>query len=334
MTIMKTMVQIIGCLVIVLLLSFQMMLSASSKGSSTLQKKNEIKNSGWIGIVIQDVSEKIAREEKLESEEGAYVKEVVKDSPADSAGIQEGDVIVEFHGKKLFDADELVKIVRRTTPGTKGDLLVIRDSQKMTPHITVGKNRMSRHPLFRGGPNMPDVQVFVGNHIIGLQLLTPNEQLGEYFDAPNNEGVLVEEVENKSTAEKAGFKAGDIIIRVGKRTVDAVEKIQKELRKHDEGDKIEFEIIRKGVKKTLTIEMEEGQSEPHNFFFRKPHMRMFRTDPFDDTEIQLDMDEFQSGIDRMQRELRKSIPGDGGIPHDISQPVERFVYPHLGSTQL
>jgi hypothetical protein len=63
-------------------------------------------------------------------------------------------------------------------------------------------------------------------------------------------------------------------------------------------------------------------------------MRMFRTDPFDDTEIQLDMDEFQSGIDRMQRELRKSIPGAGRTPHDISQPVERFVCPHSGSTQL
>lgn len=331
---MKTMVQIIGCMVIVLLLSFQTMLSASGHGLSTPQKKGEIKNSGWIGIVIQDVNEKIAREKKLESEEGVYVKEVMKDSPADSAGIKEGDVIVELQGMKLSDADELVQAVRWTHPGTKEDLVVVRDGKKMTLHVTVGKNRMSRRFQFREGPTMPDVHVFIGNHILGLQLLTLNEQLGEYFGAPNNEGVLVEEVEHKSAAEKAGFKAGDIIVRVGTKTVDAAEKIQKELRKHDEGDKVEFEIIRKGSKKTLTIEMEEDQAEPHNFFFRKPRMRMFRIDPFDDTEIQLDMDEVQSGIDRMQRELRKSIPGSGRIPHDISQPVERFEDQHSGSSQL
>ena len=104
----------------------------------------------------------------------------------------------------------------------------------------------TKHQMNGPIPDIPDVQVFVGNHLLGMQLLTLNEQLGEYFNAPNNEGVLVEEVEHESTAEKAGFKAGDIIIRVGKKTVDAVEKVQRELHKFDEGDKVDFEIMRKG----------------------------------------------------------------------------------------
>ena len=288
---MKTMVRMIGCLAILFFLSMGTMLNASGKPLSETQKKERIKGSGWIGVMIQDVNDKIARKASLDSEEGAYVKDVVEDSPADSAGIQEGDVIIVFNEKKLFDSNELIKIVHRTSPGTKADLVIIRDGQKKTLHLTVGKKKISKHQMFGTIPDIPDMRIFTGNHILGLQLLTLNEQLGEYFGVPNNEGVLVEEVEHEGVAGKAGFRAGDIIIRIGKKPVDAVEKVQKELRKYDEGDKVEFEVMRKGSKKTLSIEMEEDQVVPQNFFFRKPHIRMLRTDPFDDAEMHLEMDE-------------------------------------------
>ena len=294
---MKTMIRTIGCLAILFFLSTGTMVSASCKSSDEIQKKERMKNSGWIGVLIQDVNEKIAGKAKLENEEGAYVKEVVKNSPADSAGIQEGDIIIEYDGKKLFDSDEFVKLVQRNLPGTKVDLIVFRDGQKKTIHLIVGKKKVTKHQMFGPIPDIPDVLEFVGKHILGMQLLTLNEQLGEYFNAPNNEGVLVEEVEHESTAAKAGFKAGDIIIRIGKKTVDEVGKVQRELHKYDEGDKVEFEVMRKGVKKTLSIEMEEDQVIPKNFFFRKPYIRMFRMNPFDDAEMHLEMDKFQPEID-------------------------------------
>ena len=265
-TAMKTMIQMIGCLAILVILSTGTMVGASGKSSDEIQQKARIKNSGWIGVLIQDVNEKIAGKAKLENEEGAYVKEVVKNSPADSAGIQEGDVIIEYDGKELFDSAELVKLVQRNLPGTKVDLVVFRDGQKKTLHLIVGRKKVLKHQIFGAIPEIPDMHLFFRNDIFGMQLLTLNEQLGEYFNAPNNEGVLVEEVEHESNAEKAGFKAGDIIIRVGKKTVDAAEKVQRELHKYDEGDKVDFEVMRKGVKKTLSIEMEEDQVIPKNFF--------------------------------------------------------------------
>jgi serine protease Do len=280
-----------------LFLSTDMRLCASGKLSDETRKTEKIKSSGWIGIIIQDVNERIARKAKLDSEEGAYVKEIVENSPADSAGIQEGDVIVMVNEKKIFDSEDLTKIVRKTMPGTKVDLVAVRDGQKRTLHVTIGKNKMSKHQMFGAIPNIPDVHVILGNHIQGLHLLTLNEQLGEYFGVPNNEGVLVEEVEHESAAEKAGFKAGDIITRVGKKAVDAVEKVQKEIRKYDEGDKAEFEVIRKTIKKSLSMELEEGQVFPPNFFFRKPHIRMFRTDPFDDANMHLEMEGLRPNTD-------------------------------------
>jgi serine protease Do len=273
------------------------MLSASGKLSSEDQKKERIKGSGWIGVMIQDVSENIARKAKLDSEEGAYVKDVIEDSPADSAGIRERDIIIEFNGKKIFDSDDLTKLVHRTLPGTKADIVIVRDGQKKTFVLTVGKKKESKHEMFGAMPNIPDMHIFVGNRILGLQLLALNEQLGEYFGVPNNEGVLVEKVESESAAEKAGFKAGDIIVRVGNKTVGEVEKVQRELRKYDEGDKVDFEIMRKGAKKVFSVEMEEEQIVPPNFFFRKPHFEMFRINPFDDVEMRLEMDRPQTEID-------------------------------------
>jgi serine protease Do len=289
---MKTLLRMIGCLAVLFFLSTGTTLSASGKFSDEAQKKEPLKKSGWMGVSIQDVSEKIARREKLDTEEGAFVKEVEKNSPADSAGIQEGDVIVQFNKERIFDSDDLTKIVGRTVPGTKVDIVVVRDAQKRTLHLIVGKKKSSKHQMFEVMPRIPDMHVFIGNHILGLQLLTLNEQLGEYFGAPNNEGVLVEEVEHESAAEKAGFKAGDIILRVGKKTVDAAEKIQKELQKYDEGDTVEFEVMRKGVKKIFSIEMEEDQVVPQKFFFRKPHIHEFRVNPFDDAAMPREMDEF------------------------------------------
>ncbi|MGA3288098.1 MAG: PDZ domain-containing protein [Bacteroidota bacterium] len=321
---MKTMLRTMGCISVVLLLTTGTMLSASGRLSSGTQKKERTKMSGWIGVMIQDVNEKIAKKAKLDSEEGVYVTEVLEDSPADSAGIQECDVIIEFNGKKLFDSDDLVKVVHRTLPDTKVSLVIVRDGEKKTLHLTVGKKRESQHRIFGGMPNIPDVRVFAGNRILGLQLLTLNEQLGEYFGAPNNEGVLVEEVEQKSTTEKAGFKAGDIVIRVGKKTVDAVEKIRKELQKYNEGDTVEFEVLRKSTKIILNVEMEEQHYIQKNFFLRKPHIRM---DPFDDAEMHLEMDEPQPEIDQVQRELERSTKNFKGWEREIQKQVQRFTLP-------
>ncbi len=303
---MRTMLRIIGGISLALLLTTGTMLGASGKSSSGIKKKENIKLSGWIGIMVQDVNEKIVRKEKLDHEEGAYVKEVLEDSPADSAGIQENDVIIEFNGKKIFNSDDLVKAVRRIPPNTKVSIILVRDGEKKTIQLIVGRKKELKRYVFGRMPRIPDVHVFTGSRILGLRLLTLNEQLGEYFNAPNNEGVLVEEVENKSAAEKAGFKAGDIVIRVGEKTVDTAEKIRRKLQKYDEGDIVEFEVIRKNEKKILNVEFEEQQFMPNNFVIPKPHIRMFRTDPFDDVEMHLEMEKSQIELGKVQKELGKS----------------------------
>jgi len=94
------------------------------------------------------------------------------------------------------------------------------------------------------------------------------------------------------------FKAGDVVIRVGKKTVDAVEKIQRELQKYDKGDLVEFEVVRKNGRQTFKVELEEQQCMGNNFIIPKPHI--FQTDPFfDDIEIHLDLDEPQVELNKI-----------------------------------
>jgi serine protease Do len=317
--IMKMRVWITGSILLAFLFSIGVSSNAGAQSSSEAQKKEKINRSGWIGIMVRDVNEKIARKAKLDLKEGAYVQEVFEDSPADSAGIQEGDVIVEFQGKKLIDSDDLIKAVRRTVPSTKVNLGIIREGEKKTTLLTVGTKYKKKLRIFQRPFDIPDVQYFSGNHILGLQLLTLNEQLGKYFGAPNNEGVLVESVERESAAEKAGIKAGDIIIRVGKKQIDAERKFQRELQKYEEGDKVEIEVLRNGTKKILSVEMEEEQCMQRQFCFPRPHFRMFHSEPFDDADIQLEMDRAVPKRNRIHLQFDEFL----NYPHDRNTGKEK-----------
>jgi predicted metalloprotease with PDZ domain len=91
----------------------------------------------------------------------------------------------------------------------------------------------------------------------GMHLMELNDQLGEYFGAPNGSGVLVEKVRKGSAADKAGLKAGDVLLKIGKRTIDDLEDVSKAFSKFDEGDKVDIEILRKGSGMTLPLEVAE-----------------------------------------------------------------------------
>jgi membrane-associated protease RseP (regulator of RpoE activity) len=330
---MKTMIRVIGCLSIVLAITAGNLFSLTRVVSGEPSVKEKMKKPGWIGVMIQNVDKKIEKKEKLDSDEGAYVKEVIDDSPADSAGLKEGDVIVEFGGKKIFDSDDLSKAVRKTQPGVKVSVVIVRDGEKKNILLTVGKNKEVKHQRMSVIPNVPNVRVFVGNDLLGLKLLTLNEQLGEYFGAPNSEGVLVEEVEKESIGEKAGFKAGDVIVRVGKKAVREAEKIKRELQKYDEGDKVEFELLRKGTKKVLNVEVEEEEeSFPQNFFFKRPHFQMFQNDGFDDAGFQLDINGIEPEINQLKLRLEQSKNELIGRQKEIQEQVQRT--PHTPHNQV
>ena len=303
----------------------------SHSKKSVVKVTNEKKEkAGWLGVTISEVTEELAKEKKLGTEEGAYIDDVADESPADSAGIQKGDVIIEFDGKKISDTADLRKFVRESSPGTKVLVILLRNGEKKTLPVVLGTSKEHIKHLTITPPLPPKHLPFMSHRPhLGLNLETLNEQLGEYFDAPNNKGVLVREVYKNSTAEKAGFKAGDVIIHVGKKSVNDVGDIRKVLQKAEPGKTLDFEIIRKGSTKTITVPIEkneDGDVQSYHYEIPEFPFEEFRGEHFDipdaDINIQIEKEELpklREEMNRLRDELGKM---------KIEKKIRVLVSPH------
>ena len=277
---------------------------------------NDHLKGGWLGVAIQDISSKMAKKKGLKDQDGAYVSEVVEDSPADSAGLKEGDVIVEFNSKKIDDADDLLHAVQKSKPGTKTTIVILRNNDKKSLDIAVGKNRReSRSQAFSfAPPAAPHIAMFSSSHRWGLELSELNDQLGEYFGAPNGHGLLVERVEKKSGGAKAGFKAGDVITKVNKSPIEDLRDLSDALEDVEEGDKVDVEVLRKGSTQTLKVEVDEDDDSPSSFNFHfdgmpgSEFMRDFRVNPMPPGDM-----------DNLRMQIQQSLPNTEVLKEQIEE---------------
>jgi len=187
----------------------------------------------WLGVALQDVTDEIAKDKHLSVKGGALVTEVVDDSPADSAGVRENDVILEVAGTAVGSANDVIKRVGELKTGETASVVVMRDGAKKSIPVKLGErpervSRMEmRMPSMPRTPYMPRMGAMppmaaMGMHagIEGMKLIELTDQLGKYFDAPDNKALLVTNVKKNSNARKAGIEAGDVIIRVGKTDIE------------------------------------------------------------------------------------------------------------------
>jgi predicted metalloprotease with PDZ domain len=281
----------------------------------------------WLGVSLQDVTPKLAKKKNLKTDEGAYVSDVVRKSPADSAGIQEGDVIVEFNGRQIYDADDMVKAVRRADVGTKAKIMVMRDGQKKELYATLKKSPR-RHSFFGFTPPAirNHIMIFRGRGMMGLGLMELNPQLGKYFEVPEGKGVLVENVEEGSATEKAGFKAGDVILKVGEKNVESIHDVHKQLSKYDDGDKVNIEILRKGTRQTLTLQIEDADENDLGYGFEA----LPSPESFKDFEFQFDM----PNLDRQMDKIRLNLDDAKRKLEDSKREIEEKVRKALDKAKV
>jgi len=216
---------------------------------------------GWLGVSVEDVTKKLADREKLNSASGAYVSDVVEESPAEEAGIREGDVIVKFGAKEIGDSDDLIRAVRKSDPGEEVAIVVDRAGVSKTVKAKLDEMESPRSYAFTVPP-MPNIApthpggfgmtFHRTGERLGMDMQDLGKQLAAYFEVPGNRGVLVTSVSKKGSAAEAGMKAGDVIVRVNRNTVRDVDDLLEEIRDAD-ADSIPFEVIRKGKTVTMTI---------------------------------------------------------------------------------
>lgn len=252
---------------------------------------------GWLGVAIQDMTKEHARSADSKVEKGALVIDVVEHSPADSAGIEAGDIIIEFDSKAIHKADDLVKAVGKTKPGAKAHIVVVRKGERKTLQVALGKNPRCCESFTISVPKVPCARVFWGDCMLGVELMELNKQLGEYFQAPKGEGVLVKSVEKESVAEKAGLKAGDVVIKVGTSNVNEIKDIRRGMEDYSEGDTVDVVIIRKGTQMKLSLEIGKEPCTPSFDFF-------YRYEPPCRQGSHFYFDGFFPYLNGLQRELR------------------------------
>jgi predicted metalloprotease with PDZ domain len=190
--------------------------------------------SSYMGVDIADVTAERLGDLKLKEENGAEITMVDQDAPAGKAGLHEHDVILSLNGTTVESAAQLRRMIKEIPPGRVVTLGISRDSQPLTIKLQLADRRKSmaykpNAPEFNFKmPEMPVIPDFEGPLSVvithssvrsGLMVENITPQLGEFFGIKNGKGVLVRSVEKGSKAEKAGFRAGDVVVKVNDQAI-------------------------------------------------------------------------------------------------------------------
>lgn len=225
----------------------------------------------WLGVRVRDITEEKARELKLSGENGVMVEEVDEDSPAAKAGLARNDVILEFAGERVRSVAQFQRLVRETPAGRAVALQVSRAGQARSLNVRLepGHNFALSGLLppdmgeFKFGDRDFRMRINTRGPSLGVSAQDLTRQLADYFGVKQGKGVLVAEVVVGSAAEKAGIKAGDVIVRIDSHEVGSAEELRRALpRNLEEKRKVNVTVVRDHRELTLAVELEPTVRTP------------------------------------------------------------------------
>jgi serine protease Do len=277
----------------------------------------------YLGVDTRDITPDRLSDLKLKEEHGVEVTLVDQDAPAGKAGLKEHDVILNLNGNQVESVEQLRRMIREIPPGRLVTLGISRDGQAMTVKAQLADRKKTFGMGMSGGkaftfampampaipatpavPAIPEMDVPVSIVVVhssarsGLMVENLTPQLGDFFGAKDGQGVLVRSVEKGSRAEKAGFRAGDVIVKVNGESIS------------DSGDfthamhgrkssTVRVGIIREKKEQTLTLALpERNQSEVLDESFELPEI---------DAETEINLSEAQSEVARIMPEIEQTL---------------------------
>ncbi len=178
---------------------------------------------GYLGVMIQDVTPGLAKEFKLKEAQGALVGDVTSKSPAEKAGLQSGDLILDYNGKKVTDSRHLKLEVARSQPGETVPVKVLRDGETKTLNVTVRELPGTEHIAKNDKQDAEDTGT-----LNGVTVADMDRAARQQFDIPSTvKGVVVTDVEQNSAAAEAGLRPGDVIVEINRKPVRSAEEAVK-----------------------------------------------------------------------------------------------------------
>jgi serine protease Do len=281
----------------------------------------------YLGVDTRDVTADRLADLKLKEEHGVEVTLVDQDAPAGKAGIKEHDVILTLNGNQVESVEQLRRMIREIPPGRIVNLGISRAGQLMTLKTQLADRRQTfalarpgkaltfampaipavpAMPAFPATPFVPDMDMPVSIVVVhssarsGLMVENLTPQLGDYFGAKDGKGVLVRSVEKGSRAEQAGFRAGDVIVKVNGESISDSGDFTHAVRGR-KGNSVTVSIIRERKEQNLTLTVpDRNQSQ------------LLDTDedielPDADVETVIDLGEVQSEIAHLKPEIERAV---------------------------
>ena len=200
---------------------------------------------------------------ELPSRDGALIQRVYRGTAAEEAGLERGDVIVEFDGHRIFDDSDLIERILDRNPDDRVSIVVRRDGKDMELTAVLG----SRHDRADWDDDDSSWGHFLGRLLgsdsgrrsgpmLGVHVMEMNRQLADYFEASDG-GILITKVTRNSPAERAGIQAGDVIVEVDGSRIYETGDISDAL--YDRwGETVAVSVMRKARLVNLDAALDEG----------------------------------------------------------------------------
>lgn len=308
---------------LILILVLPLVLTAAQKGFRF--------DTPWLGVMVKDLSEKTLK--NMDLDYGVQIAKVYKDSPADKAGLEIDDIIISFSGENIEKSDDLIDKVKDSKTGDEVSIEYLRDGKRNSTTAVIEKRKVP-HVYMKSKPKIlkKDFHHYSRSVFLGVKVEQLTDQLREYFGVDEDFGVLISEIIEDSPADKAGLKAGDIIIQVAEREVKCYRDLIRGLNYFDPGDKVDIKIVRNKSNKTVNVKLGEPENDHSQFRWFGDDMNFY---DYDVTVPEMDI-EIPEIEDLEEEEIRLKLEGD---PHKririhkeiikeneafLQKPVKRF----------
>jgi serine protease Do len=273
-----------------------------------VDKKVVVKGKGkpTLGVVLRNVDEERVKELKING--GAEIRKVIDESEADKIGLKKGDIITKFDGSDISEPDDLIDLVSDIEEEKTVEIVVNRDGKKMEFKATLDPENSKNYSVWWSDDDMivdldgfhsehfnkyvPDVLGSGKGGFMGVEVENLSDQLLDYFEVEH--GVLIEKVSEGSPAEKAGLKAGDIIMEVEGRKIEDYRDLVRTLNYYNPDEEVKVKYTRKGKENTTTVIL--GKKNKMKFKFMPGDVDVHSS--FDWTE------EFGDGMMEMEGKLK------------------------------
>ena len=290
----------------------------------------ETGTNSYLGVDIADVTKDRMEVLKLKEEKGVEVTMVDQDAPAGKAGIKEHDVILSMNGTPVESGAQLRRMIHETPPGRLVTLGLSRSGQPMELKVQLADKHKEMASWPKHGDvhvnvpeiHVPDIDIPAMNMVVvtssarsGLMVENITPQLGDFFGVKDGLGVLVRSVEKGSRAERAGFRAGDIIVKVNNQPIHDTSDFSHAV-KGRSGDSVNVGVMRDKKEQTLNLSL-PAKKEQSDLIDEES----FEFLPEIQAETELKISELREELAQLRPQMELAIENSRQAAKEVSREI-------------